>query len=126
MRTILTRPMIASLALCVAAAGCCDDSVHSVFLEVEPGIITVGVRLQVGDTLTTKAYADSEAKGLFCHADRQYSSIDHPNRFTYQSTDPSVVTIDAKGFVTVRSRGIAVLTATTARVVSLPVRITVE
>ena len=123
---ILTRSILAIVALCVAATGCCDEDVNDVYLEFTPGIITTGERLQVGDTLTVKAYADSDAKGLFCDAKRLYSSVDHPDRFTYQSTNLSVVTIDAKGFLTVRSRGIAVLTATTARVVSLPVRVTVE
>ena len=123
---ILTRSIIASVALCVAATGCCDDDVSNVYLEFTPGVVTTGERLQVGDTLTVTAHADSDAQGLFCDAKRLYSSVDHPNRFTYQSTDPSVVTIDAQGFLTVRSRGIAVLTATTARVVSLPVRVTVE
>ena len=93
---------------------------------MNPGVITTGARLQVGDTLTVRAYANSDPRGLYCHGQRLYSNVDHPSRFTYRSTDTSVVAIDASGFLSVRGRGTAKLTAITARVVSLPVQITVE
>ena len=114
------------MVLCVAIAGCCDDDVHDVYLELSPGIITTGARLQLGDTLTVKAHADSNPRGLFCHGQRLYSNVDQPSRFTYRSTDTSIVAIDERGFLTARGLGTTTLTATTARVVSLPVQVTVE
>ena len=103
------RQLVWLLAVGVAAAGCEDpssarESEWPVSIYI-PGVLPT---IAVGDTVTLEASA-SRCEFIVCP---KISSDTAPARFRWQSLDPAVAEVDARGFVRARMVGAARIRAT--------------
>lgn len=98
--------------LAIQATACCSGEVRLVRIsgENQPYIEP----LFVGDTVPTNATANNLG-GMFCNRDL-YDARGYPSRFTYESVNPAVISVDANGVLIARSVGQASIRATTDNV----------
>jgi hypothetical protein len=101
---------------------CCDDTIATVDLWVRaPGLTEA--ELLVGDTVSLVAWASAEGQGgASCNL---YDASTAPEKFTFSSSDPDVVAIDERGFLSALSEGVANVSALAEGVDSNDVVVTV-
>lgn len=111
-RTLL---LLAALPL---AAGCRG--------ELRLLVSMTSVTLLVGDSIRPQWAVVRQHSGPLNPSFFQYDNFESPDRFRWQVSDPSVVSVDARGMIVARAPGTAVVGATTRGLASPPLPVTVQ
>ena len=115
----MTRLMAAALfagTACLSLESCCRSGIRSVEVYLLPSAGVQAAYVWPGDTLALGAVAGTDPRE-FCYHPLFTSAIE-PDRFTYQSSNPSVATVTAFGELVAHNLGATTVTAMTNGVTS--------
>jgi hypothetical protein len=108
--------------VCLSLGSCCEPGIRSVELGIGPFIAGVSAAyVWLGDSLSFEAIAGTDPREFCYH--QLFTSAQLPNRFTYQSSNPSVATVSSLGVLVTHSLGVTNVAVMTSGVTSqvLPV-----
>ncbi len=101
---------------CGSLESCCRSGIRSVEVYLLPSTGVLAAYVWPGDTLALGAVAGTDPRE-FCYHPLFTSAIE-PDRFTYQSSNPSVATVTAFGELVAHNLGATTVTAMTNGVTS--------
>ena len=118
--SIRRPPILPLLLLAALALAACGPG------RLQMNVSLADAGLVVGDSVRPQWAVIRTHSGAFNPSFFVYDSFGHPERFTWQVTNPAVVSVDDRGMILALAPGTATVTATSRGLTSPPMRVTVS